>query len=279
MDYLELDIKVSPVAPWSEILISQLAEFGFNSFTESTDGLKAYGSAAEISLDNTIASTYLGNCPDNVSIEFVANTVPEQNWNATWEADFEPVFVEDLVAILAPFHNKEGIESLVVEIQPKMSFGTGHHQTTFLMSKSLFDLDLKNKRVLDVGSGTGVLAIIAHKLGAKEVVGTDIEDGAVENAIENQQRNGISDIQFLLGDIDVVEDSEYDLVLANINKNVLKSHMSTYAKLCKKNGSLFLSGFFSSDLEELTAVCAANGFEKEEALEKEGWAVLKLKKQ
>lgn len=279
MNYLELDISVKPTKPWSEILISQLAEFGFDSFTENEFGLKAYGLVKDIDLKSAVASTFLSTHPSEVEISFTSNEIPEQNWNATWEADFEPVLVEDKVAILAPFHDKKNRDTLIVEIQPKMSFGTGHHQTTYLMSKSLFDLDLKDKTVLDVGSGTGVLAIIAHKLGAKEIVGTDIEQGAVENAIENQHRNHIDDITFLLGDIDVVEVKAYDLVLANINKNVLKSHLPTYAKLCKSGGSLYLSGFFTSDVEELIAVCSLNGFEKSEILEKEGWAVLKLKKQ
>lgn len=279
MEYIELDIIVKPTAPWSEILISELAEYGFDSFTENETGVKAYGVKTEVNINDAIQNSILTNAPKEVEISYVSNTIAEQNWNAVWESDFDPVLVEDRVAILAPFHKKENFEGIVVEIQPKMSFGTGHHQTTFLMSKSLFDIELNGRTVLDVGSGTGVLAIIAHKLGAVNIVGTDIEEGAVENAFENQERNGITDIKFLCGDIDVVKPKTYDLVLANINKNVLKAHMPSYAKLCKVGGSLFLSGFFESDVEELVTICKTNGFTKNEVLTKEGWAVLKLKKQ
>lgn len=279
MEYIELDIIVKPTAPWSEILISELAEYGFDSFTENETGVKAYGVKTEVNINDAIQNSILTNAPKEVEISYVSNTIAEQNWNAIWESDFDPVLVEDRVAILAPFHKKENFEGIVVEIQPKMSFGTGHHQTTFLMSKSLFDIELNGRTVLDVGSGTGVLAIIAHKLGAVNIVGTDIEEGAVENAFENQERNGITDINFLCGDIDVVKPKTYDLVLANINKNVLKAHMPSYAKLCKVGGSLFLSGFFESDVEELVTICKTNGFTKNEVLTKEGWAVLKLKKQ
>ncbi|MDX1446744.1 50S ribosomal protein L11 methyltransferase [Lishizhenia sp.] len=276
MEYLELDIKLSPVSPWDDIIVSQLAELGFESFTNDKTGVKAYGPTADVNMDEVMAQTLLGNVPEGLDLSFTQNTIAEQNWNATWEADFEPVFVEDKLSILAPFHDASVAKGMVVEIQPQMSFGTGHHQTTWLMSKALFDENLEGKRVLDVGSGTGVLAIVAKKLGAGFTMGTDIEEGAVENAIENQGRNDIDDITFLLGDIDVVKEDNFDLLLANINKNVLKAHMPTYASLLKSGGKLKLSGFFESDVDELVTIAAQNGFTKEGVLLKEGWAVIQL---
>mgnify|MGYP000300691932 CR=1 FL=1 len=276
MNYLELDIKLNPLSPWDDIVVSQLAELGFDSFTNDKTGVKAYGPVASVDMAKVKTETILGTKPEGLELSYVETEIEEQNWNASWEADFEPVFVEDKLSILAPFHDRENAVGMVVEIQPQMSFGTGHHQTTWLMSKALFAEDLKGKRVLDVGSGTGVLAIIAKKLGAAFTMGTDIEEGAVENAIENQGRNGIDDIEFLLGDIDVVKEGNFDLLLANINKNVLKAHMASYAQLLKTGGKLKLSGFFKSDVDELVTIAAQNGFTKEGVLVKEGWAVIQL---
>ncbi|SFT38828.1 ribosomal protein L11 methyltransferase [Lishizhenia tianjinensis] len=276
MEYLELDIKLNPVSPWDDIIVSQLAELGFESFTNDKTGVKAYGPTADVNMEEVMAQSILGNVPEGLTLSFTQEVIAEQNWNATWEADFEPVFVEDKLTILAPFHDASIAKGMKVEIQPQMSFGTGHHQTTWLMSKALFAEDLQGKRVLDVGSGTGVLAIVAKKLGAGFTMGTDIEEGAVENAIENQGRNDINDITFLLGDIDVVKEDNFDLLLANINKNVLKAHMPTYAALLKSGGKLKLSGFFESDVDELVTIAAQNGFTKEGVLLKEGWAVIQL---
>ena len=170
MDYLELSIKLEPVRPFNEIIVVQLAEAGFESFIDTEDGVLAYGQVSETSLERAIAETFLGEERDDVTYSFESKIIKEQNWNAVWESDFDPVYVEEFVSILAPFHDKSLAKGMVVEIQPKMSFGTGHHQTTWMMSKSLFEMDAIPEKVLDMGTGTGVLAIIVEKLGAKEIL-------------------------------------------------------------------------------------------------------------
>lgn len=276
MDYLELTVKLNPVVPFAEILIAQLAEAGFESFVEIENGIKAYGPVNETSLDRAYENTFLSDKREDVFFELESQIIEEQNWNAQWESDFEPVYIEDYTSILAPFHDQAIAKGIKVIIQPKMSFGTGHHQTTWMMSKSLFDLDKKPYKVLDMGTGTGVLAILSKKLGANIVHAVDIEKWAVENTIENCERNGCSDIQVKLGDIDVVDDSNYDLILANINKNVLKEHIPYYSKLLVEGGTLILSGFFVSDVKELSEFAKIFDFKVAKAYKKEGWAAINL---
>jgi ribosomal protein L11 methyltransferase len=165
---------------------------------------------------------------------------------------------------------------MIVEIMPKMSFGTGHHQTTWMMAKALIGLNRMPERVLDMGTGTGVLAIIAEKLGAKEIWAVDIEDWSVENAIENAGRNKCLCVKALCGDIDVVTNNGFDLILANINKNVLKVHLPHYAAKLNKGGELFMSGFFISDADEILSVARQFGFEKKCILSRDNWATLQL---
>jgi ribosomal protein L11 methyltransferase len=178
---------------------------------------------------------------------------------------------------MAPFHEKTDFVGQTIIIEPKMSFGTGHHQTTYLMCKKMFDLDLKNKVVLDMGSGTGVLAILAEKLEAKDIEAFDIELWSVENCDENAIKNECSKITSLLGDIEMVQ-GEYDVVLANINKNVLKRQIPFYSKLIRSNGKLLLSGFFVSDGDEIKYCAIENGFEFVNSDNREGWSMLHFTK-
>lgn len=278
MDYLELKITLSPLKPFSEILVAQLADAGFESFVETEEGILAYGQTSETTLERALTETFLGEQRDDVKIVIESSVIEHQNWNAVWESDFEPVFVENYVSILAPFHDKRLAKGMSVEIQPKMSFGTGHHQTTWMMSKALFELDSIPENVLDMGTGTGVLAIITEKLGSKKILAIDIEDWSVESTIENAERNNCKNIEALHGDIDLIEGKSFDLILANINKNVLKAHMPFYAKTLKTNGILLLSGFFDSDVNELVDVANMYGLEKQYVYLKDNWAAIKLTK-
>lgn len=278
MDYLELNIKISPLEPFNEIIIAQLAEAGFESFVNTDEGVLAYGQVAETSVERALSETYLGEKREDVTFSIESTIIEHQNWNAVWESDFEPVFVENYVSILAPFHDKSVAKGLLVEIQPKMSFGTGHHQTTWMMSKALFELGAMPKHVLDMGTGTGVLAIIAEKLGSTDIIAIDIEDWSVENTNENADRNQCKHIKALLGDVDLINGMKFDLILANINKNVLKAHIPSYSKAMESNGTLLLSGFFDSDVEELVAFATDFDFEKEDVYQKDNWAAIKLKK-
>ncbi len=279
MDYLELTVNLIPREPWAEILVAQLAELGFESFVDTDSGILAYGQVADLNMKHVVKESLLSGEVDDVKIEYWEKIIPQQNWNALWEADFQPVDVDGRMTILAPFHSKEDVKGLIVEIQPQMSFGTGHHQTTWMMSKSLLDLEEMPAKVLDMGTGTGVLAILAEKLGAKEILAIDIEDWSVENTKENALRNNCTKITAVCGDVDLIVGQKFDLILANINKNILKSHLRTYSEALISGGKIYLSGFFETDAEELIKLGKTLNLKHEQTLNKETWAALCFVKQ
>ena len=278
MDYLELNIELKPRDPWAEILIAELADAGYESFVETEEGLLAYGRISEIDLDDPVRDTILSNNHPDFEAKIEQRIIPHENWNAKWEADFHPVQVEEYCTIIAPFHEQSVVKGLPVFIQPQMSFGTGHHQTTYMMTKALFELVSMPKNVLDMGTGTGVLAIVAEKLGAEKVVAVDIEDWSVENTMENAQRNQCEHILGICGDIDVVPHLNYGLILANINKNILKSHMHAYSNFLDEKGILLLSGFFTTDAKELIDHATNEGLVFEQQYTRDEWCCLKLRK-
>jgi len=276
MDYLELTIELQPRDPWAEVLVAELSELGFESFVDTDKGIQAYAPAHEGISEQLLAETSLSDNPD-VQVSVTSALIPHQNWNAKWEADFEPVEVDSRLVILAPFHDAAafpGREQII--IQPQMSFGTGHHQTTYLMSQYLLDMEEIPAKVLDMGTGTGVLAILAEKKGAEDILAVDIEPWSVENTDENAGRNHCTKIRTLTGDIDSVTDRGFGLIVANINKNVLKNHLPHYYEALSGGGLLLLSGFFVSDVPELTELAGQLGFGHVQTLEKETWAALKL---
>lgn len=275
MSYIELNITLEPKEPWTEILVAQLAEINFESFTENEGKLQAYIQESLIN-PNDVEATINFLKENNVSVNYTSKKIEDENWNAVWESDFQPVTIEDKLIIRAPFHDKQNGFKEEVIIQPQMSFGTGHHQTTWLLSNLLCEKDFSNLTVLDSGTGTGVLAILALKKGASKVVGTDIEQGAVENAIENFERNKLSQADIRLGNIDCVTERNFDVIIANINKNVLKSHLPHYAERTKRAGELYLSGFFVSDSEELISAAEKVGYRHDSTYNKDEWAVLKF---
>ncbi len=246
MNYIELNIPVAdPLA--GEVLLAELADFPFDSFQEDEGTLKAY-----------IPATALPDCKAQVD-ELLASRgisgtryieIETQNWNAVWESQFEPVQVEDKLVIRAPFHSPIGDHIREVVIMPKMSFGTGHHATTWLMSAEMLEHSFVGKRVLDMGSGTGVLAILAAKLGAASVDAVDIDEWAFNNSVENIELNGVSNIVTPhLGDVSLIRDRHYDIVLTNINRNILLADMPAYVATLQKDdaptahgGELILSG-------------------------------------
>jgi ribosomal protein L11 methyltransferase len=204
--------------------------------------------------------------------------IKHQNWNEVWESNFEPVFIENSLSIVAPFHDASNRKNHVIEIDPKMSFGTGHHQTTYLMCQEILSLVLEGKSILDMGTGTGVLAILAEQLGAKQCIAIDIESWSVENTKSNALRNGCSKIIALEGGVSIIPPMQYDFIFANINKNVLKEQMSTYALNLPLDGILLLSGFFVTDVDELVLLAKELGLSNVGIREKENWALIKLKK-
>ncbi|MFN5418315.1 MAG: 50S ribosomal protein L11 methyltransferase [Flavobacteriia bacterium] len=272
MNTLALKIELNPTQPWTDILIAELSEMNFDAFEETEKGLIAYGNEVNINQKEVLSDTVLATGDFEFNLEY--ESIAPQNWNATWESDFQPVFVGEELSILAPFHDKNLAKKINIEILPKMSFGTGHHQTTWMMSKALLDEKVMPKTVLDMGTGTGVLAFLAEKLGAESILAIDIEDWSVENTIENAERNQCSKIKALLGDVDLIKDLKFDLILANINKNVLKSHLNSYLSALNIGGKIMLSGFFDSDCEEMILFAEGLGFKFDNKQTKESWAQL-----
>lgn len=280
MDYFELIIDLNPRDPWAEILVAQLAEAGYESFVDTEKGIMAYAPISMVNIENPVENTLLDAVQMTIDCKatWQYNIIPKQNWNELWEQDFHPVHIDDLATIYAPFHDASCIKGIGVEILPKMSFGTGHHQTTYLMSKALFDFHPFPKNVLDMGTGTGVLAIIAEKLGAESILAVDIESWSVDNTIENAERNNCNNIKVICGDIDVLDEDYYDLILANINKNVLKAHIPHYSNKLIKGGTLLLSGFFTTDVEELQMFAQNHNFKAITSVSNDTWALLKMTK-
>lgn len=274
MNYIQYTFSVSPIEPGTDILMALLSELEFESFSNTETGLEAY-IQQEFDNEDEIKKVAV----DGFTISYIRTEIPKTNWNEEWEKNFHPVFVDDLVCIRAHFHTAAANIKHDIVITPKMSFGTGHHDTTWLVSKTMFELDFKNKSVLDMGCGTGILAILAHQLGAKPILGIDIDDWSIENSIENAENNHAAGIVFKKGDAALLPTSEtFDVILANINKNVLKKDLSHYYKSLKNTGYILLSGFFVADVEELSLLAQSIGFTVENHYHKNEWAVIKLKK-
>ena len=275
MDYVELNIPVVS-AEQTEILTAWLADYPFDSFTSERNLLKAY-----------IPQEQLADCKEEVDALLAEQgiegaryvSIETQNWNALWESNFEPVDVDGRIYIRAPFHAAPTNDALDVVIMPKMSFGTGHHATTHLMSATIADLDLQGQSGLDMGSGTGVLAIIAAMRGAEHLDAVDIDEWADENCRENIVTNGVADhITPILGDASAIEGRSYDFILANINRNILLADMPRYEATLRKGGTLLMSGILDIDVASIEARATELGMQPVECRHKDGWAMVRVVK-
>lgn len=274
MNYKAYHFTVTPLQPGTDILMAILGEDAFESFDNTPTGFIAY-----VSEDVTVETDLSQLQFEDFTFSYKIEHITAQNWNASWEANFEPVEVEELVYIHANFHAPSSKAVYNIEITPKMSFGTGHHDTTWQMCKALYQLDVKNKTVLDMGCGTGVLAILAKKMGSGKTLAIDIDAWSVENSIENCNVNKTPDIEVKLGDANLLPKSvTFDIILANINKNILKQDMLAYFNCLQTNGYLLLSGFFTTDVEELVSHACAIGFKPDYNSSRNGWAVIQLVK-
>ena len=273
MGYTVVHFVVNPIIPGNDVLTAILADFAFDSFEETEDGLKAYieNQHWSSSLEQQLREL---NIPQ-ITFSFTTEELANINWNAAWESQFDPIEVGEKCYIRAPFH-EEKLNMLNIIIEPKMSFGTGHHATTFLMTEACFDLDVKDKMVVDMGSGTAVLAIVAEKLGAKNVLAIDIDEWAYENAIENIERNRCSKIQVKLGEVEHLNNVESDVFLANINRNILVNQSQTYTQVCKPKSKLLLSGFYETDVPHLLQ--AFSQFNEVSRKVKDNWCMLVLER-
>ncbi|MFT4772313.1 MAG: ribosomal protein L11 methyltransferase [Cryomorphaceae bacterium] len=273
MNYFVYRFTCDPAKPTTEILISQLAGLDFESFIDNETGTDAYVPADGESEEKV--QELIDGLEGTVSYE--REEIPEQNWNAQWEADYEPVCVEKKFRVRAPFHEIDASFEHDILIQPQMSFGTGHHETTWLMLNEMETIQWKDNSVLDAGSGTAVLAIAARKLGADRILAYDIEEWAYQNTLTNIALNNM-EMEILKGDVSVIGDSSFGVILANINKNVLLNDIPHFAKALKPGGYLLLSGFFITDVDDLVARANENHLSKESVKTKNDWALLKLKK-
>lgn len=255
-------------------MIAELGYAGFESFVETEEGIKAYIQEKDWSQD-ILEDVNIINSKE-FEISYTSSAIAQVNWNSEWEKNFDPIEVDGKCIVRAPFHPEKNFEYEIV-IEPKMSFGTGHHETTFMMLQFVLENDFEGKTVLDMGCGTAVLAILAELKGAVEIDAIDIDEWCFENSMENIQRNQCKNISVHLGNASLLTDKKYDVIIANINRNILLDDMETYAHSLNKGGSIFLSGFYKEDLPAITERCNNLGMEFVENKERNKWVAAKFK--
>lgn len=249
--YIEYNFKVSPLVPGVEILIAELSYLNFDSFEEVEDGLMAYILKEEWRENILEEVRILQNSEFEITWEL--KEFKQVNWNEEWEKNFNPILIGDACYVRAPFHEKKDVAYDII-IEPKMSFGTGHHETTYMMLEYVLTADLEDKVILDMGCGTSVLAILASKRGAKKADAIDFDSWCYENSLENIEANNCKNIRVYEGAVEVLDtlssedNPKYDVILANINRNVLLEDIPSYLKHLKKGGELYVSGFYKEDL-------------------------------
>jgi ribosomal protein L11 methyltransferase len=271
-NYIELTVIVEPKEQGSDVLIAQLSELNYESFVENENGFCAY--IQEDNYDESLLKQTFSELTEFFKITHSVKVIPQQNWNKEWESSFQPIEVEGKCYIRAPFHDpKPGFKYDVI-IEPKMSFGTGHHNTTQLMIGKLMLLNVKNNSLLDMGCGTGVLAIVASMMGADPITAIDIDDWSFENTKENLEKNNINNVLVHKGDAQILQKKIFNTILANINKNVLLADMPIYVKSLENGGNLILSGFFETDVKELSDKASELGLKFEDKVVSEQWTML-----
>lgn len=272
MNYLEFNFTISPIEPARDVLMAELGELGFESFVENENGLLAYVSKGEWT-DSSFEDLFVMKNPE-FNITWKVKEIEQQNWNLEWEKNFRPIEINGQCRIRAPFHAEKNVSYEIV-IEPKMSFGTGHHETTHMMLEFLLAQKLEGKKVLDMGCGTGVLAILSEMRGASDIDAIDIDEWCVENTLENLARNNCKHVKVRLGDASILRGNRYDAIIANINRNILLEDIPVYASCLKKGGSLLLSGFYLSDLDVISSKCQHYYLQFEKKMEKNNWVAAK----
>ena len=275
MNYIEYDFTVSPTEMGAEILMAELAEVGFDSFEDTPTGIKAYIPKDSWN-EHILQDIYLLSNPE-FTISYQITEIEQVNWNEEWEKNFLPIVVEDLCTVRANFHPVPNTRYDIV-ITPKMSFGTGHHETTYMMLQQLLPLSLEGTKVLDMGCGTGILAIMAALRGARDITAIDIDPWCVENATENVQQNNCSFITIKEGDVSLIAGEQYNLILANINRNILLSDIPAYAQTLLPQGLLLVSGFYVEDLPAIKEKCQEVGLTYLSHIERNRWVSAKFQR-
>jgi len=273
--YIAYEFSVTPKNPATEILIAELGHVGFESFVENDNGVTAYIQKQEWNT-NILDDLYILGSAE-FKIKYSHYEVIQTNWNKEWEKNFNPIQVDGQVSVRAPFHENPSLKFDIV-IEPKMSFGTGHHETTHMMIQHLLALDLENKKVLDMGCGTGILAIFAEMKGAQPTDAIDIDSWCYQNSIENVQRNGCKHITVLEGDSSLLKGKKYDVIIANINRNILLSDMKIYTDCLHQEGILLLSGFYKADIAIIESEVVKHGLVFDKMIQRNSWVALKYTK-
>lgn len=273
--YISYNFKVSPKEPATEILIAELGEVGFESFVENEEGVEAFIQKTDWNA-LVLNDIYVLNSGE-FQISYEMQEIEQTNWNIEWEKNFNPIQVDGLVSIRAPFHENPNLKYDIV-IEPKMSFGTGHHETTHMMVQHLIDLDISNKKVLDMGCGTGILAIFAEMKGAKPIDAIDIDNWCYQNSVENVERNNCKYISVFEGDAMLLKNKKYEVIIANINRNILLDDMRVYADCLGENGVILLSGFYKEDIPVIDAEVSKYGMKLDKQIERNNWVALKYVK-
>jgi ribosomal protein L11 methyltransferase len=271
MEYKKVNFKIEPDNEVNrEVLIAKLAESDFDSFTETDDTVEAFIPAAKFSeefINKETLSPY-----QFFTFNYTVETIPDQDWNEIWEKNyFKPLLINDECLIRAPFHTDYPSANYEIIVEPRMAFGTGNHETTFLMISEILQLDLAGKKVLDMGCGTGVLAILASMKGAKELMAIDIDENAFNVTLENIRLNHIPNIEVKLGDADILSNDNYDYIFANIQRNVLLQDLPSYYNALNDQGTIIMSGFYLSDLDVLKLKAEAIGMTYIGHKEKNNW--------
>lgn len=272
-----INVRFTCSEPFKEIIIAELDMLGYNSMMETDDGVEGY--IEEGKFVEQDVKELIDRYKDTATISYEVEEVVTRNWNEEWEKNYDPIVVDDQCLVRATFH--PGDESFAYEIiiNPKMSFGTGHHATTYLMLKTQMDINHKNKRVLDAGCGTAILAIMASKLGAREVIAYDNNSWSTENAPENVALNCCDNITVLDGTIGTLGlQGQFDIILANINKNVLLEEMAAYVSYLVPKGTLVLSGFYESDEADMVKKAEENHLQLISKNSRNYWSVLIFEK-
>jgi ribosomal protein L11 methyltransferase len=260
MNYYELLFTVMSGEDYHrDLLIDELAGLGFDTFEETDLGFKAY--IPSENFDKGEVDERLSYYNDMVSFSYEVNLIPQKNWNEVWESNFKPITVADQVYVRATFHEAKAGYPHEIVIDPKMAFGTGHHDTTCLMMSSMLETQLVDKSVLDMGCGTGILAILAGKLGASKLTAIDYDMLCYKSTVENTALNHIKDVHIICGSKEDIPDEEFDVILANINRNILTDQLPRYSEVLRAGGELYLSGFYETpDLEIIKQEAAKSGF-------------------